>query len=177
MPGERRTGMYLVNLKESEVSCSEWSPKGRYRVISQSGVTAWMPNSATKEQKGGGPYPYQFTFFKPDTLAGFLEARGIDEPIHFMVCEDFLPGLAPQVMTQSGEIKPLQWGCIREISLGGTMRDRWFGSDLPRLLHSQVLAASIGGQTAYSFWHTRRWLHDGGTGRSLDGHSTAARVA
>ena len=59
-----------------------------------------------------------------------------------MVCEDFLPGLAPQVMTQSGEIKPLQWGCIREISLGGTMRDRWFGSDLPKA----VAFTSVGRQ-------------------------------
>jgi hypothetical protein len=92
-----------------------------------------MPNAANGLQQGG-PFPYQFTFFKPDTLAGFLEARGIDEPVHFLVCEDFLPGLAPQVLMQSGEIKPLQWGCIREISLGGTMRDRWFGSDLPKAI-------------------------------------------
>jgi len=112
-------------------TCSDWSPLGRYRGGVQLGVTAWMRGN---EETGGALKPYQFTQYKEDTLAGFLEARGIHEPIHFLVCEDFLPGLAPQVLTQSGTIQPLQWGCIRELSLGGSARDRWFGAELPRAM-------------------------------------------
>ena len=123
-----------VGESHSEASCSQWSPKGRYSVAGQTGVTAWMTGSNGPGGPGPHPTPYQFTLHGDNSLSGFLEARGIDEAVHFLVCEDFLPGMAPQVLTESGEIKPLLWGCIRELSLGGTMRERWFGARLPKAI-------------------------------------------
>jgi hypothetical protein len=61
--------------------------------------------------------PHRVAVGAEDKLAGFLSARGIDRPIHYLVCEDALPGLAAQVLTADGDVGPLDFGCGEEIKL------------------------------------------------------------
>ena len=55
--------------------------------------------------------PHRFGLRAPEKLAGFLQERGVEEPIHYLICEDALPGVAPQALTQSGRLVPLTEPC------------------------------------------------------------------
>ena len=82
----------------------------------------------------GDDIPYLFTLSRPSQLAGFLEKRGVSEPIHYLVCEDAIEGIMPQVLTQRGEIVPLTVGCLSEIQLVGTTRQSEFADGLPSMV-------------------------------------------
>lgn len=124
---------------------------GAYRPIGLEGVITWMPPThevevepAGKRKKGskavikrmvkdGPPVPYQFTLTETDKLAGFLAQRGIEEPIHFLVCEEALPGLRAQVMLADGTIRPLAYGCINDFEVLGYTRAIEFGDGMPKM--------------------------------------------
>ncbi|MGC6513015.1 MAG: FHA domain-containing protein [Myxococcota bacterium] len=110
-----------------------------YHPIRVEGVVAWMPQTEEipdpsdkkgelkiRQPKDGPPLPYRFTLTEQARLAGFLADRGVEEPIHYLVCEEALKGLVAQVLTYSGEIKRLDYGCINEFELSGqTRRDEF----------------------------------------------------
>ena len=60
---------------------------------------------------------HRFGLRQPEFLAGFLSARGVNEPIHYLICEDALPGIAAQVLTSAGRLVPLLYGCQQDIHL------------------------------------------------------------
>jgi hypothetical protein len=67
---------------------------------------------------------HRFGLKQPEYLAGFLSLRGINEPIHYLICEDALPGIAAQVLTSSGRLVPLVYGCQQDIHLTTTRLGR-----------------------------------------------------
>lgn len=123
---------------------------GTYVPAGMDGVLAWMSPFEEKEveekvgktvtkvkkhfPKEGTAEPYLFTLSKPATLAGFLAERGVTEPIHYLVCEDALPDLRPQVLTQSGRIVSLPVGCLGAIDLVGPTRANDYAEERPKML-------------------------------------------
>ncbi|MFT4625459.1 MAG: hypothetical protein ACI8PZ_004127 [Myxococcota bacterium] len=61
--------------------------------------------------------PHRFGLRGSMELAGFLRERGVDEAIHYLICEDALPGVAPQVLTQSGTLVLLGKPCMGDVSV------------------------------------------------------------
>ncbi len=61
--------------------------------------------------------PLRFPLREKQKLAGFLTSRGIEEPIHYLICEEALPGVAPQALTQSGVLVPLGRPCNVDVAL------------------------------------------------------------
>lgn len=123
---------------------------GRYRVAIQDGVVAWMPYRPPPVEEADSkpaepapatpgvvvpvwqpPTPFRFSLIRQESLAGFLSERGVDVPVHYLVCEGAFPGARAQVLTETGEIVPLAYGCVRNMSLIGPQRTAWFGTDLP----------------------------------------------
>lgn len=113
-----------------------------YRTVGEEGVVAWLPplvdevdpddEEITVRKVGTGPpEPFRFTLAQPERLAGFLAARGVDEAIHYLICEDALPGIKPQVLTESGDIVALPVGCIRRLDLAGPNRATEFLDERP----------------------------------------------
>jgi hypothetical protein len=122
---------------------------GTYRAAVLDGVVAWMPateevedakrstkkNKVFVRQRVEQPQvPYLFTLSHPGQLAGFLLTRGVSEPIHYLICEDALPGVRPQVLTQRGEIVPLAIGCLNQVDVVGATRMSEFGTVTPQIL-------------------------------------------
>ena len=60
---------------------------------------------------------HRFGLKQPEFLSGFLSLRGVNEPVHYLICEDALPGIAAQVLTSSGRLVPLLYGCQQDIHL------------------------------------------------------------
>jgi hypothetical protein len=122
----------------------------KYQIAGMEGVVAWMdPTELVKNEEAskkakkdvfdvkvldGAPVPYLFTLTKIPQLAGFLADRGVHEPIHYLVCEEAIPGMKPQVLTESGRIIQLGVGCLGEVDLIGPSRTSEFASLRPRML-------------------------------------------
>jgi hypothetical protein len=120
---------------------------GRYQVVQQDGVFAWMPPTTeievpveggakgAKEKvrrvKPGPPEPALFTMVRPEQLAGFLVERGVAEPVHYVVCEDAVAGIRPQALTDRGEIVPMSMGCAGDVFVQGPTRKAEYGDSLP----------------------------------------------
>jgi hypothetical protein len=116
-----------------------------YRIVEHDGLYVWMPPvklpngpGAGKGQKlpmvvPGPPVPYIFTLVHPSNLAGFLAERGVVEPIHYLVCEEALPGMRAQVLTERGDVVPLSIGCIGNVILEGSTRTTDFADGEPRM--------------------------------------------
>lgn len=116
-----------------------------YVIAEHEGVYTWMPptkivakkvGKATVEEKqvvDGPPEPFLFTLVKGSQFAGFLAERGVVEPVHYLVCEDALPGIRAQVLTEAGEIVPLSVGCIGDIEVEGPTRQAEFGNGQPMI--------------------------------------------
>ncbi len=77
-------------------------------------------------------HPYRISLLLPELLSAFLEERGIDEPVHYVICEGFLDGVGAQALTASGKIVPLEPGCIRNMTLDGSkLKEFANGANLP----------------------------------------------
>lgn len=61
--------------------------------------------------------PHRVAVGSEERLAGFLAERGVDQPVHYLVCENALTGLAPQVLLASGEIRALDRPCGDDVRL------------------------------------------------------------
>jgi hypothetical protein len=104
---------------------------GAYRVAGQDGLVVWMPGAPTPAAPIAGAIPYRFTLVETARLAGFLAARGVVEPIHYLVCEEAIPGVRGQVLTQDGRVVQLDFGCFKDIGVIGTSQFENFGSQSP----------------------------------------------
>jgi len=101
---------------------------GKYGLFSHEGAVMYMP--PTPELPAAGPVPYRVSFSQQQKLAGWLDDRGVTEPIHYLICEGALPGIAAQVLTESGKQIRLNTGCIRQLVLSGPKRGE-FGRTQP----------------------------------------------
>lgn len=109
---------------------------GSYRQSSQDGVVVWVypkapdapgahGESAEHGEEEVAIHPAQLEVMRvvlkdPSRLAGFLAERAITESIHYVICEQAFPGLRSQVLTASGELRPLSIGCLGAFKLTGT---------------------------------------------------------
>lgn len=123
---------------------------GAYQIIGLDGVVAWMdPTEKVKDEDAskkakkdifkanvleGPPKPYLFAMARAGQLAGFLADRGVHEPVHYLVCEDAVPGIKPQVLTASGKIVQLGVGCLTDVDLTGPQRNAEFSTLRPKML-------------------------------------------
>jgi hypothetical protein len=102
---------------------------GRYRATGHTGLVAWVrppsesPTPAAEPSPEGEapfdvaateslPRPLRVVMRDPSRLAGFLAERGVTEPVHYVLCEDAFPGIKAQVLTASGQLRPLSFGCV-----------------------------------------------------------------
>jgi hypothetical protein len=120
---------------------------GAYRPRSHDGVVVWTRPPAPvdeepapgEEAAGGEPEgalppgvilpdvplkPLRVVLREPARMAGFLAEHGINEPVHYLICEDAFPRIKPQVLTAMGQIKPLVYGCVRHINLSDRSEGR-----------------------------------------------------
>jgi hypothetical protein len=100
--------------------------RGQYVLADNDGIVGWIETPPAVPSNGQpppapsvAPAPFRFTLIEREKLAGFLQARGVTERVHYLVCEEALPGLKAQVLTQEGEIKPLDYGCLGDLVLSG----------------------------------------------------------
>ncbi len=63
--------------------------------------------------------PHRLAVRRLERLAGFLGTRGIDEPVHYFLCDGAIPGVDAQLLTERGEQKWLSQGCMRAAYLLG----------------------------------------------------------
>lgn len=65
--------------------------------------------------------PYAFSVSHEEQLAEFFRQRGIDEQVHYIVCEGALTkyGVAAQALTASGALVPLSKGCLDLFTING----------------------------------------------------------
>ncbi|MCB9665205.1 MAG: FHA domain-containing protein [Alphaproteobacteria bacterium] len=126
-----------------DLDCSgttyRWTDRG-YEVAESEGLYAWMPPTRPVDRKNptgpvvvidGPPEPFLFTLVREGNLAGFLAERGVVEPIHYLVCEEAVPGVRAQVLTQDGELVPLSVGCIGDVLVEGPTRVADFADGVP----------------------------------------------
>ncbi|MFT7521428.1 MAG: pSer/pThr/pTyr-binding forkhead associated (FHA) protein [Kiritimatiellia bacterium] len=105
--------------------CARTSSKGRYEVTTLSGAVVWMPNNE-EGQPSRWPRPYHLVLKDERPLATWLGERGVEEPVHFVICEDAIPGMAAQAFTAAGHIKSLEPGCLTSVNIEGPMKtDRY----------------------------------------------------
>jgi hypothetical protein len=55
----------------------------------------------------------------PERISAFLASRGITEPVHYLICEGALDGIAAQARTASGGLVRLTPGCLDEVLFDG----------------------------------------------------------
>ncbi|MBN2801282.1 MAG: FHA domain-containing protein [Deltaproteobacteria bacterium] len=91
---------------------------GAYQVSGQEGVVVWTG-------AGAGAKVARVTSLGGSTLGGFLAERGVLEPIQYLLCEEALPGLPAQVLTASGRMEPLDFGCLQDVQLGGAVAEEF----------------------------------------------------
>jgi len=116
---------------------------GDYHPVELEGVIVWMPpmeqvsnpsnpKEVWAERLDGPPVPHRVTLKNRSALAGFLSERGINEPVHYLICEGLDPNLPPQVLTKSGMVKPLAMGCINSMRLIGPSVNLEFANEVPQ---------------------------------------------
>ncbi len=107
---------------------------GQYRLGQSGGTTVWVDWQPPADKQGkvppkaAAPLPFRVGFTDNEKLTGFLQVRGIEDPVHYLICENFFPGLAAQVLTDSGTIEQLDYGCIKELKFEGSGR---LSGDIP----------------------------------------------
>lgn len=135
-----------------DLACSgrryRFGPRG-YEPLDLEGILAWLPPTeqvkdeslSTKkkevfvaEVKDGPVEPYLMALTGSETLRGFLNARGVMEPVHYLICEGAIKGVAAQVLTASGRVVPLSPGCIRDVELSADNLRGEYGVARPRMI-------------------------------------------
>lgn len=125
-----------------------------YRVVSQDGVIALIREQpAVAIRKKGKQWtpppedqhlrllPFTANLTQTDQLATFLSQRGVNEAVHYLICEGAFEGVRSQVLTESGRLIPLPVGCISSIAVSGTYE--------PGAVGKEVLAVAFSA-TGYS---------------------------
>jgi len=125
---------------------------GHYQPAGVDGIIAWVhpwqeisPASGDEAARFGPGQlqPYRMTLKNPERLKGFLLERGIDEPIHYLVCGEGVAGLKAQVLTEHGDLETLDYGCLGGLRLITQGADDELGSQKP-----QAFALTVTGYDA-----------------------------
>ncbi len=119
-----------ASLPDQVCDSEEWFFDGtRYRVAPSDGVVAWLWVPTPKPvavadapeepppPPATAPFPYRITLSERERMAGFLAARGVEDRIHYLICEDRRLGTKAQVLTESGELKALNYGCMSDLQI------------------------------------------------------------
>jgi hypothetical protein len=64
-----------------------------------------------------GDQPVVVKLADEQLTVGWLADRGIEEPVHYLLCEGWVPGAPAQVFTESGEVRRLSKGCLKDITM------------------------------------------------------------
>lgn len=160
--------------------------QGRYRPVAQTGVVAWMSAfdqyKAPPAKADGSPPPRppdksklvvsRVDLAGDERVAGFLARRGVQDAVHWVVCEGFHPGLEPQAALATGEVVALAFPCASELEViaradsGGEL---WRGRPLAIALTPQGQRDLVDEVTRWRGGHPsglfvaadeRRWLGD-----------------
>lgn len=95
----------------------------QYEVLAQEGLVVWYLPADAKVPPGASASHLvkvgRAGLRRETGLAGLLAANGVDRPIHYLVCEDALPGLPALVMTETGAIQVLASGCGHALQVSG----------------------------------------------------------
>jgi len=132
------------NFPDLRCGISSWTfADGTYKVLGQDGILVYMPPTETVTGADGTKNvrlaaglsePWHFEMPDEPTLAGFLADRGVTEPIHYLICEGATREVAAQVLTESGKIKRLSKGCLVDVDVSGSQRERTFVGQRPRMV-------------------------------------------
>lgn len=134
---DEATGLGFPDLKCGGV---RWTFQGdRYVATELDGAVAWLaplvdtldPDSGTTQRIASHPRPVRVSMLHPERLAGFLRGRGVVEPIHYLLCEEAVPGGKAQVRTASGRVVPLDVGCHDVVDVSGPGRETAFDAANP----------------------------------------------
>lgn len=153
---------------------------GRYQPSYLDGLIAWArpwllenPAEVAEGQEPrylpGALQPYRMTLVLPDRLKGFLAARGVDEPIHYLICEEAVRGVRAQVLTEAGRLETLDYGCLGAVRISGPDDER--GADKP-----QAFAFTVTGVQALAD-DLRTFLSGGPSGLFLNEEQRALVAA
>lgn len=118
--------------------CVQGSNKGSYVLQDRrnafggtlDGVYVWLPN-VEEDGPAGAPRPYAVGNRNLDQLAGWLYDRGIQEPVHAVVCEEMFEGMGAHVITASGRIEKLDPGCGYSLEIRGNATDELTKGEAP----------------------------------------------
>ncbi|MBX2803999.1 MAG: FHA domain-containing protein [Myxococcales bacterium] len=66
----------------------------------------------------------RFVLKNKDHLAGFLADRGVDGPVHYVICDEAFEGIKKQALMSDGTIRPLSFGCINDLRLEGIVEGK-----------------------------------------------------
>jgi hypothetical protein len=153
-----------------EDRCARGSNKGHYDLVSVDGVAVWV--SEPNDHRIPTAHPYQMGLHAKRELATWLGERGIDTPIHFLVCEDFYPGMSAQFMTSNGHIERMKPGCVNTVDIGGGRAGQYASrptaiafTETGRRLLIEQLAVYLGGSTDGHFQSpsAARWWAEAAT--------------
>jgi hypothetical protein len=119
---------------------------GAYQFVGHEGVVVWYREGAVEEPveeapKGKAPEPPpklielpglaadanrgpikvgRFALRSEDRLGAFLAFRGIDRPVHYLICEEAFEGISAQALTDDENVSQLKIGCISDLRLTGS---------------------------------------------------------
>jgi len=97
-----------------------------YRASHQKGVVLWVSSGADPQDPSEGDeeppvpapvsalevVPHRVALRRVERFAGFLAARGIDEPVHYILCDGAVEGADAQLLTANGDQRWLSRGCV-----------------------------------------------------------------
>jgi hypothetical protein len=101
---------------------------GKYAPASHEGVVVWSqtnppaPEADPEAEPIAAPprapaRPLRVVLKESGRLAGFLAERGISDQIHYLICDGAFPGVKAQVLTSTGRLKTLAFGCVGALKM------------------------------------------------------------
>lgn len=120
--------------------------EGEYRFVAHEGVVVWYREGAEEPeeeppkdkpapaepppklielpglQEGSrGPIKVgRFALRGEERLGAFLAFRGIDRPVHYLICEEAFEGISAQALLDDETVTQLKIGCISDLRLTGS---------------------------------------------------------
>lgn len=94
--------------------------------------------------------PFRTGLGEADRAAGFLAERGVTSPVHYLLCEDAIPGLPAQVLLESGEARPLGFRCGDGLQLKGSKAEGYAGARVAAVALTAVGHARLSEHVAYA---------------------------
>ncbi|MCB9678588.1 MAG: FHA domain-containing protein [Alphaproteobacteria bacterium] len=98
-----------------------------------------------------GPVAFRLAMGNVDQLAGFLAAQGITEPVHYIICEDALPGMPAQALLRGGVVQPLAFGCGKDVKLEGVRAQAFEGAKISAIAFTAAGREMLPKHLAYTW--------------------------